>query len=31
MPFFDRGSQLASVKGMNTATLGVVYVLGPLK
>ncbi len=30
-PFFNRGAQLASVKGMNTATLGVVYLLGPLK
>jgi hypothetical protein len=30
-PFFDRGAQLASVKGMNTATLGLVYLLGPLK
>lgn len=30
-PFFDRGAQLASEKGMSTATLGLVYLLGPLK
>ncbi len=29
--FFDRGAQLAAAKGMNTATLGLVYLLGPLK
>lgn len=29
--FFDRGAQLASAKGMNTATLGLVFLLGPLK
>ena len=29
--FFDRGAQPASAKSLNTATLGVVYLLGPLK
>jgi hypothetical protein len=29
--FFDRGAQLASSKNMNTATLGLVFLLGPLK
>jgi len=29
--FFDRGAQPASAKAMNTATLGLVYVLGPMK
>lgn len=30
-PFFDRGAQLAASKGLSTGTLGLVYVLGPLK
>jgi hypothetical protein len=29
--FFDRGAQTATAKSMNTATLGLVFLLGPLK
>jgi len=30
-PFFDHGAQPAASKGMSTAVLGLVYLLGPLK
>ncbi|HWE48491.1 MAG TPA: outer membrane beta-barrel protein [Bryobacteraceae bacterium] len=30
-PFFSRGAQLANAKDMNTATLALMYVFGPLK
>ena len=30
-PFFDRGAQVAHTKGMNTATIGLIMLLGPLK
>jgi hypothetical protein len=29
--FFDRGAQLAAVKSQNTATLGLMFLLGPLR
>lgn len=31
VPFFDRGSQAARTQDMNTATIGIVALLGPLK
>ncbi|MDQ6700496.1 MAG: porin [Acidobacteriota bacterium] len=30
-PFFDRGAQVARTKNMNTATIGLIMLLGPLK
>jgi len=29
--FFNRGAQLARASDMNTATLGLIFLLGPLK
>jgi hypothetical protein len=30
-PFFDRGAQPSHSKGMNTATIGLIVLLGPIK